>query len=77
MGFYGNMSDSNRSTLQFDKIYPNKTAMDAGCATDGVFVGRYVLVDYDYGDGDNDYSYNFDQDNGASVNKGRGWDSTV
>lgn len=75
MGFYGNMSDVNRSTLQFDKIYPNKKAMDDGCATDGVFVGRYVLVDYDYGD--NVYSYNFEQDNGASVNKGRGWDSTV
>lgn len=47
MGFYGNISNVNKSTFQFDKIYPNKAAMETFCAKDGVFVGRYVLVDYD------------------------------
>lgn len=46
MGFYGNVSNITRSTFQFDKIYPNRAAMDP--LNDGVFVGRYVLVEYDY-----------------------------
>lgn len=47
MGFYGNITSVNKSTFQFDKIYPNRAAMEDGAATDGVFTGRYVLVDYD------------------------------
>lgn len=47
MGFYGNISSANRSSFQFDKIYKNRHAMDLNAATDGVFIGRYVLVDYD------------------------------
>lgn len=49
MGFYGNITNVNKSTFQFDKIYPNRAEMDDGAATDGIFVGRYVLVDYDQG----------------------------
>ena len=49
MGFYGNITNVNKSTFQFDKTYPNRTDMDASAASDGVFVGRYVLVDYDEG----------------------------
>lgn len=46
MGFYGNISNVNKSTFQFDKIYPNRAAMEQFCNSDGIFVGRYVLVDY-------------------------------
>lgn len=46
MGFYGNITNVNKSTFQFDKIYPNRKEMDDACAADGVFIGRYVLVDY-------------------------------
>ena len=45
MGFYGNISN-NRATFQFDKVYHNRKEMDENCTKDGVFVGRYVLVDY-------------------------------
>ena len=46
MGFYGNITNINKTTFQFDKIYPNRKEMDDACAGDGVFIGRYVLVDY-------------------------------
>ena len=46
MGFYGNISSVNKSTFQFDKIYPNRKEMDDACEADGIFIGRYVLVDY-------------------------------
>lgn len=49
MGFYGNISNVNKSTFQFDKIYPNRYEMDINAKNDGIFVGRYVLVDYDEG----------------------------
>lgn len=47
MGFYGNISNVNKSTFQFDKIYPNRYEMDTHASDDGIFIGRYVLVDYD------------------------------
>ena len=47
MGFYGNITNINKTTFQFDKIYPNRKKMDDACAGDGVFIGRYALVDYD------------------------------
>jgi hypothetical protein len=43
MSFYG---DVNKNNLVFDKIYENKTKMDSSAENDGVFIGRYVLVDY-------------------------------
>lgn len=46
MGFYGNITNINKTTFQFDKIYPNRKEMDDACVGDGVFIGRYVLVDY-------------------------------
>ena len=49
MGFYGNITNINKSTFQFDKRYSNRYEMDQSAATDGVFIGRYVLVDYDEG----------------------------
>lgn len=47
MGFYGNITNVNKSTFQFDKTYPNRYTMDMEAKKDGIFVGRYVLVDYD------------------------------
>lgn len=49
MGFYGNgnIVNSNRTSFSFDVVYPSRAAMDAAVATDGVFLGRYVLVEYD------------------------------
>ena len=47
MGFYGNITNTSNTTFQFDRIYPNRLAMDANANNDGIFIGRYVLVEYD------------------------------
>ena len=47
MGFYGNISNSNKSAFTFDRVYGNRKAMDDDMANAGVFLGRYVLVEYD------------------------------
>lgn len=47
MGFYGNITNVANTTFQFDKIYPNRLDMEAHCNSDGIMVGRYVLVEYD------------------------------
>lgn len=47
MGFYGNITNTIKTNLQFDKKYCNRFEMEANCATDGVYSGRYVLVEYD------------------------------
>lgn len=47
MGFYGNITNNAKTTFSFDKIYPNRNEADLGCASDGVMVGRYVLIEYD------------------------------
>lgn len=55
MSFYGKIrEDMTKSQFQFDRIYTNRFSMDAAIGkpqnqegvTDGVFVGRFVLVDY-------------------------------
>ena len=46
MGFYGSINNINKSIFKPDKTYSNRYEMDKGCATDGVFVGRYVLISY-------------------------------
>lgn len=47
MGFYGNISNTNKTAFSFDRVYATRYEMDQACATDGVFIGRYVLVEYD------------------------------
>ena len=47
MGFYGNITNVNKSTFQFDKTYSNARDALEKAKTDGVFVGRYILIDYD------------------------------
>lgn len=46
MGFYGKVTNTSKAQFSFDKIYNNRLAMDSAANTDGVFVGRYVLVEY-------------------------------
>jgi hypothetical protein len=47
MGFYGNISNDSKTNLTFDRIYANRMTMDQNAENDGVFVGRFVLVEYD------------------------------
>lgn len=47
MGFYGNISNVNKTNMTFDKVYSNRKVMDESCALDGVYTGRYVLVEYE------------------------------
>lgn len=47
MGFYGNITNTARTQFQFDKVYANRKAMDQSVNSDGVYFGRYVLVEYD------------------------------
>lgn len=47
MGFYGNISNSAKTNMSFDKIYPNRKTMEENMTSDGVYVGRFVLIEYD------------------------------
>ena len=47
MGFYGNITNASNTSFSFDKIYPNRFIMDSKCGTDGISVGRFVLVEYE------------------------------
>lgn len=49
MAFYGNVTNTSKTTFSFDRTYSNRYEMDLNAGRDGVFVGRYVLVDYDAG----------------------------
>ena len=54
MGFYGNITHMARTSFQFDAIYSNRYVMDQSANSDGVYAGRYVLVNYEDSAG-NDY----------------------
>lgn len=54
MGFYGNITNTARTSFQFDKIYSSRYIMDQSANSDGVYAGRYVLVNYEDSSG-NDY----------------------
>lgn len=47
MSFYGNIKNTARTQFHFDRIYPNRESMDRNAAVDGIFVGRFVLVEYE------------------------------
>lgn len=47
MGFYGNITNTSKIQFVFDKTYQNRKQMEENMATDNVYIGRYVLVDYD------------------------------
>ena len=46
MSIYGNITNNSRSQFYFDKLYGNKMLMEDSASSDGVFVGRFVLVEY-------------------------------
>ena len=46
-GFYGRISNTNKSAFTFDITYPSRVVMDERAQDDGVFIGRYVEVEYD------------------------------
>lgn len=46
MGFYGSKLLGQNTTFKFDRIYPNRKTMEENRHTDGVYIGRYVLIDY-------------------------------
>ena len=46
MSLYGNVKKVGSSSFQFDRIYTTRKAMDEAASTDGVYAGRYVLVEY-------------------------------
>ena len=47
MGFYGNITNTSRTQFQFDKVYTNRRIMDLSASEDGIYAGRYVLVNYE------------------------------
>lgn len=47
MGFYGNVSNVGKTNMVFDKIYSSRADMVAHCDGDGVYAGRYVLIEYE------------------------------
>lgn len=47
MGFYGNITNVNKTQFAFDRTYPNRKTMEARLATDEIYLGRYVLIEYD------------------------------
>ena len=47
MGFYGNITNTARTQFQFDLVYPNRREMEKGTNTDGIYAGRYILIEYD------------------------------
>jgi hypothetical protein len=46
MGFYGNMTNSVKTNMTFDKKYSSRKSMDNSVNNDGIYAGRYVLVEY-------------------------------
>lgn len=68
MSFYGNITNS-RNQFIYDRYYPNKHEMDMAANSDGVFLGRYVFVNYDLGNYAENYQIDLSNgkfDGGAS-----------
>lgn len=90
MSIYGQIPNDLKTSMIFDKVYPNRSAMESaiyGNATDGVFSGRFVLIDYSMPDPSKTteglteiqvYSQNYDTDKARFGNSiGSGYDGTV
>ena len=63
MGFYGNITSATKTGFSFDRIYPNRRAMEVNTKSDNVYIGRYVLVDYDSTDENIPLVYDKDSEN--------------
>lgn len=74
MSFYGKVKRVQSSPFVFDKYYPNRKAMEDGAASDGVYIGRYVLVKYTckYTSQENDKLIYFDKYEADSNNPPNG-----
>lgn len=46
MSLYGLERRTNFSPFQFDKIYKSRMQMDQQKTTDGIYIGRYILISY-------------------------------
>lgn len=46
MGFYGNITNTNKTQFTFDRSYSSRALMDQRIDRDGIYLGRYVLVEY-------------------------------
>lgn len=46
MSFYGDITNTSRTHFQFDRIYANRVEMDNRASTDGIYAGRFVLIEY-------------------------------
>lgn len=44
--FYGNITTATRSAFVFDRIYNTRYEMDSAANSDGVYLGRFVMVNY-------------------------------
>lgn len=55
MGFYGNITSSSKTQFSFDRIYPNRRKMEENMVEDGIYMGRFVLIDYDQDISKNEY----------------------
>lgn len=64
MGFYGNITSATKTGFSFDRIYPNRRAMEINTKSDDVYIGRYVLVDYDSTDENIPFVYKKPNDEG-------------
>lgn len=61
--FFGNIQNAGKTQLKFDKVYPNRKAMETALiAGDGVFIDRFVLVEYDDNTNSRRYGYLKDED---------------
>ena len=47
MGFYGNITNTAKTQFTFDRIYPNRLSLQQNCPVDGIYIGRFVLIEYD------------------------------
>lgn len=65
MSIYGNIKKVESSAFQFDRVYSSRVEMEQKALIDGVYAGRYVLIDYgarfgvDYAKADSDESINY------------------
>ena len=46
MSFYGDITNTSRTHFQFDRIYANRAEMETYQESDGIYAGRFVLVEY-------------------------------
>ena len=46
MAFYGRVTNEAKTSMTFDKVYANRVEALANANIDGVFTGRFILVEY-------------------------------